>query len=80
MQVGEIAAPAARDQNLFTDARGALQHGHAPSSFAGFDRAHQPGSAGAKYHHIVRMTVFLTHFKKSCADRTLACRVRTLAG
>ncbi len=36
MNIGEVAASAAGDQYLFADALRALQHGHAPSAFAGF--------------------------------------------
>jgi hypothetical protein len=38
MDVGEIAAAAAGDQNFLADAIGTLEHGNAPSAFAGLYR------------------------------------------
>ena len=52
MQVGEVAASAAGDQNLFSDALGPLQHGHAPSALAGLNGAHQTGRATAENDYI----------------------------
>jgi hypothetical protein len=52
MQVGKVAAPAAGDQNLFADALGPLQHGHAASALAGFNGAHQAGRAAAENDYI----------------------------
>jgi hypothetical protein len=40
MQVSEIAAPAAGDQNLLADSIGTFQNQHAPSALAGLNGAH----------------------------------------
>jgi hypothetical protein len=48
MNVGEVAAAAAGDENLFAQAVGALEDGDAASTFAGFDGAHKAGGASAK--------------------------------
>ena len=53
MQVGEVAASAAGDEDLLADAVGALQDGNPASALAGFDGAHQPGSACAQDQHII---------------------------
>src|SRR4051812_43172489 len=52
MQVGEVATPAAGDQNLFADALGVLQHRHVPTALARFDSAHQTGRTAAENQHI----------------------------
>ena len=40
MQIREIAAAAARDQNLFANAIRAFEHQNSPSALAGLDGAH----------------------------------------
>jgi hypothetical protein len=55
MQVGEIAAPAAGDQDFLANAVGVLQHSDAASTLAGGDGTHQSGSASAQDHCIVGM-------------------------
>src|SRR5215467_9221090 len=52
MQVGEVASPAAGDQDLFADTLGPLQHGHAASALAGFNGAHQAGCSGAENDYV----------------------------
>jgi hypothetical protein len=52
MEIGKVAAPAAGNQNLFAEALGPLQHGHAPSALAGFNGAHQAGRAAAENDYI----------------------------
>src|SRR6266853_4767557 len=52
MQVGEVAAPAAGDQDLLADLFSALQHGHAPSALAGFNGAHQARRAAAQNDYV----------------------------
>ncbi len=61
MQVGEVATPAAGDEDLLADALGALQHGHATPAFAGFDGAHQPGSATAQNDYVERLLKLSPH-------------------
>ena len=48
MQVGEIAAAAAGNEDFLADPLRALEHCDAASALAGFDGAHQPGSTGAE--------------------------------
>ncbi len=48
VEVGEIAAAAAGDQNLLAQAIGAFEDGYTTSALAGFDGAHQPGRAASK--------------------------------
>ena len=48
MNVGEITAPAAGDENLLANSIGKLEHGDTPATFAGFDRAEKSRGAGAK--------------------------------
>jgi hypothetical protein len=51
-QVGEVAATAARDQDLAADLAVALDHQHAPAALSGFAGAHQPRRAGADHDHV----------------------------
>jgi hypothetical protein len=53
MQVGEIAAATAGDQNLFADAVGTFQHEDAPASLAGLDGAHQASRACSENNYVV---------------------------
>ena len=48
LEVGEIAAPAARDQDLLADLLGMLEQQHPAAALAGADGAHQTGGAGAR--------------------------------
>ena len=50
--VGEIAASAARDQDLAPNLRVVLQHHHPPPAPPRLDGAHQPGGARSDYHRI----------------------------
>ncbi len=59
MQVGEVAASAAGDQDLFPNTVGQLQHGNAASALAGFHGAHQPGCAAAENDYVK----FLRHYR-----------------
>ena len=61
IKIGKIAAAAAGNQNLFADARGALQNGYAPSPLTGFNGAHQPRGAAAENHGIVVLVIFWAH-------------------
>jgi hypothetical protein len=40
MNVGEVAATSAGDEDFFADAVGVLEYGNAASALAGFDDAH----------------------------------------
>ena len=48
MNVGEITAPAARDQNLLANSICMLEQGDAAPAFAGFDCTQESRGAGAK--------------------------------
>ena len=52
MQVGEVAAPTARNQNFLAHPLGALEQRHPPPATACLDRAHKSGRTRA-YHHYV---------------------------
>ena len=55
MQIGEIAAPAAGDQNFLADAVGVFQHDDAPPVLAGGNGAHQSGRPAAQYYRVIGM-------------------------
>jgi hypothetical protein len=48
VEVGEVTATSAGDEDLLARPLGALKHRHAPPAPAGFHRAHQAGSARAE--------------------------------
>ena len=48
VNVGEITASAAGDQDFLPHAIGMLKHGDAPPAFAGFDRTKKSRGPGAK--------------------------------
>src|SRR6266404_1686699 len=52
MQVGEVATPAAGNQDLFADAVGAFEHCHAPSALARLDGTHQPSRTATENHDV----------------------------
>jgi len=51
--IGEVAAPAAGDQDLRARLRGMVEQQHAPTAPPGADRAHQAGRAGAEDDHVI---------------------------
>ena len=53
MQVGEIAATSARDQNFLANSICAFQQQHAPAPLAGFHGTHQARSAGSENDRVV---------------------------
>src|SRR6266487_511763 len=65
MKVGEVAAATTRNQNLFADAPGALEHRHAPAPLPCFDGAHEAGRSAAEnndikvvsHDHVARSTM-----------------------
>jgi hypothetical protein len=52
MNVGEIAAPAAGNQDFLSDSLATLQNGHAASALPGLDRAEESRGPGAKNQNI----------------------------
>jgi hypothetical protein len=63
MQIGEIATPAAGDEDLFADAIGVLQHGDPAATFAGFDGAHQSGGPAAENDYVESLFDQVTSFR-----------------
>ncbi len=53
MQVGEVAAASAGDEDLLADAVGVFEQGDAASAVAGGEGAHQTGGAGAEDDRVV---------------------------
>ena len=53
-KIGEIAAAAARDENLGARLIVMLEQQHAPAAIPGRHRAHEPGRSGADDHHVKR--------------------------
>ena len=59
VEVGEVAAPAAGDENFFADAIAMFDDQHAPAALARLDGAHQARGACADHNHVE-----LNHLKK----------------
>src|ERR1019366_4571426 len=55
VQIGEIAAAAARDQNFLADAIRVFEDQDASSARAGFDGTHQPGRTGSQNDGVVSL-------------------------
>ncbi len=68
MEVGEIAAASAGDQDLFARTIGPFQDSDAPAAFARLDRAHQPGGSGAQNDRIK----FVDHDRRACVAKPAA--------
>src|SRR6266567_2615765 len=67
MNVGEITAPSARDQDLLPDSVGMLQHGDAPPAFAGLDGAEESRCSAAQ-----NQSVKLAHQEEISRERESA--------
>ena len=52
IQVGEVTAPPARDENLFPHAIGAFEDNDAATSLACLDGAHQAGRSRAQHNRV----------------------------
>jgi hypothetical protein len=52
MDIGEVAAPAARDANLLTDSIRVFQHQDSAPAPARFSRAKETGCSGSNYYDI----------------------------
>src|ERR1700747_531850 len=61
MNIGEIAASAAGNQDLFPCAFRSLQHGDSPPAFAGFRRAKKASRPRSQNDHIKTPTHSLGH-------------------
>ena len=55
VDIGEIAAPAAGDQDLLADPLGVLDEQHPATALTGNGRTHQSGGAAAKNDDIVTL-------------------------
>src|SRR5690606_16183378 len=53
MDIGEVAAPAARDQDLLPRRVGAVEHQHPQPALPRLRRAHQPGGSGPQHYRVV---------------------------
>lgn len=62
VQIGEVTAPAAGDQNLFTDALRALENQNPPPARASLGGAHQASSACSENDDVVFCFALLVHF------------------
>ena len=65
VQVGEIAAASAGDEDLLADAFGMLEYGNTPVTLAGFNGAHQPGGAGAQHDQVEGTRLQVTSFQRA---------------
>ena len=63
MQIGEIATPAAGDEDLLADAIGVLQHGDPSPTFTGFDGTHQAGGPAAENDYVEGLLDQVTSFR-----------------
>lgn len=54
MDVGEVAATTAGDEDFFADAVGVLEYGHPTAAFAGLGGAEEAGGAGAEDQDVKR--------------------------
>ena len=52
MQVGEVAASAAGDEDFFAGAAGALEHSYAAAAAAGFNGGHEACGASAENENV----------------------------
>ena len=66
MEIGEVTAAAAGNEDLLADARSAFEHGNAASALASLDGAHKAGGASAEdddvevVGHVSLVLAFLT--------------------
>ena len=60
-EIGEIAAPAARDQDLLADTVRPLDHEHAAAPLSGARGRHQPGGARTQDYRIVSLRLPIHH-------------------
>jgi hypothetical protein len=68
MEVREIAAASAGDENLLARAIGTFQDRDAPAAFARLDRAHQPRGSGAQNYRIK----FVDHDREASSAKPTA--------
>jgi hypothetical protein len=57
VEVGEVAAAAAGDEDLFADAIGMIENNDAPAALAGSDGSHEPGRSRAEHEDIASLVV-----------------------
>jgi hypothetical protein len=54
MEIGEVAASAAGDQDFLSELSGTLQDGHAATALSRLDGAHESGGSGAENEDVKR--------------------------
>ena len=57
MEIGEVAAAAAGDEDFFADAVGVIEHEDAAATLAGSDGSHEPRCSRAEYEDIESLFV-----------------------
>ncbi len=67
MQVGEITASTAGDEDLLADAIGAFQHGDTAAALSRLNGAHQPGCAATQHDYVKGFRVQVTSFQRLVA-------------
>src|ERR1035441_1581635 len=68
MQIGEIATPAAGNEDLLANAIGVLQHGDPAATLAGFEGTHQSGCAAAENNHVEGLVGQVISFKSQVSS------------
>ena len=74
VNVGEVAAAAAGDEDLLARAIGVLEDGDAASALARFDGAHQSGGAGTKNDCVEAMRGHWSVWAESCQLLVVSCQ------
>ena len=52
VEIGEVAAASAGDEDFFSDFVGVFKEEHAAAAFTGFDRAKKPGGTGTENNDV----------------------------
>lgn len=68
MQVGEVAAPTAGNQNFLAHPLGALQQRHTPPPTACLYRAHESGRPRAHHHYVEALLLGISNHARSRPD------------
>ena len=78
MEVGEVAAAAARDENLFADAIGMIENEDAAAALARDDGSHETRCSGAEHQDIANLFVLGWRRKGSQACLILIMQPRRI--
>ncbi len=71
MEIGEVAAASAGDEDFLADFFGAFEEEDAAAAFCGFGGAEEAGGAGAEYEKVVRSQKVTAKRKRRSKDRPL---------